>query len=357
MKAQSGADLYSDYLLASFGATTATGLSQLLEGEVSHDQVTRYLAGTQKTASDLWRTVTPFVREVQSEAGVLILDDSIEEKPYTDENDIVCWHYDHSKDRMLKGINFLTALYSSQGVSVPVGFHLVAKTEKYTDPKTQKEKRRSPVSKNAVCQELIKQAVSNRIPFRCVLFDVWFASAETMVFIKQQQHRDFICPLKTNRKGALSKADKQHGRYVRGDTLELAAHAATIVYLEGVDFPLLLVKQVFTNEDGSVGIRYLVSSDTTLSFANLTTTYHERWGVEGYHKSLKQNVSLAKSPTQTVTTQTNHFFAALCGFIKLERLKGKPKLNHFALKAKLYLTALHSAFSTLRQLAPLPNPA
>ena len=92
MKAQRIADLYSDYLLASFGATTATGLSELLEGEISHDQVTRYLAGTKKTATDLWRTVKSFVRDVQSEAGVLILDDSIEEKPYTDENDIVCWH-------------------------------------------------------------------------------------------------------------------------------------------------------------------------------------------------------------------------------------------------------------------------
>jgi hypothetical protein len=350
MKAQPIADLYSDYLLASFGATTGTGLSQLLEGEISHDQVTRYLAGTKKTASDLWRPVKSFVREVQSEAGVLIIDDSIEEKPYTDENAIVCWHYDHSKDRMLKGINFLTALYSSQGVSVPVGFHLVAKTKKYTDPKTQKEKRRSPVSKNAVCQELIKQAVTNLIPFRFVLFAVWFASAETMVFIKQQQHRDFMCPLKTNRKVALSAADKHQGRYTRVDTLEWEAQAAKIVYLEGVDFPLGLVKQVFTNEDGSRGIRYLVSSDTTLSFDDVTTTYHKRWGVECYHKSLKQNVSLAKSPTQTVTTQTNHFFAALCGFIKLERLKGKTKLNHFALKSKLYLNALHVAFSTLRTL-------
>ena len=357
MKAQPIADLYSDYLLASFGATTATGLSELLEGEISHDQVTRYLAGTPKTASDLWRTVKSFVREVQSEAGVLIIDDSIEEKPYTDENDIVCWHYDHSKDRMLKGINFLTALYSSQEVSVPVGFHLVAKTETYIDPKTQKEKRRSVVSKNAVCQVLIKQAVRNHLPFRFVLFDVWFASAETMGFIKQRQHRDFICPLKTNRKVALSQADKQQGRYVRVDTLELEAPAAKIVYLEGVDFPLLLVKQVFTNEDGSVGIRYLVSSDTTVSFDELTTTYHKRWGVECYHKSLKQNVSLAKSPTHTVTTQTNHFFAALCGFIKLERLKVKTKLNHFALKSKLYLNALHSAFSTLRTLTLVQSPA
>ena len=316
--------------------------------------MTRYLAGTKKTATDLWRTVKPFVREVQSEAGVLIIDDSIEEKPYTDENDIICWHYDHSKDRMLKGINFLTALYSSQGVSVPVGFHLVAKTEKYTDPKTQKEKRRSPVSKNEVSRALIKQAVINRIPFRCVLFDVWFASAENMVFLKQQQHRDFICPLKANRKVALSQADKQQGRYVRVDTLELEAQATREIYLEGVDFPLILVKQVFTNEDGSIGLRYLVSSETTLSFDDVTTTYHTRWGVECYHKSLKQNVSLAKSPTQTVTTQTTHFFAALCGFLKLERLKGKTKLNHFALKSKLYLKALHAAFSTLRTLPPVP---
>jgi hypothetical protein len=350
MQAQRIADLYSDYLLASFGATTATGLSELLEGEISHDQVTRYLAGPKKTARDLWQTVKAVVRDVQSEAGVLIIDDSIEEKPYTDENDIVCWHYDHSKDRMLKGINFLTALYSSQGVSVPVGFHLVAKTEKYIDAKTQKEKRRSPVSKNEVCHELIKQAVRNRIPFRCVLFDVWFASAETMIFITHQQHRDFICPLKPNRKVALSKTDKQQGRYVRVDTLELQAQATREIYLEGVDFPLVLVKQVFTNEDGSIGIRYLVSSETTLSFDNITTTYHRRWGVECYHKSLKQNVSLAKSPTQTVTTQTNHFFAALCGFIKLEKLKVKTRLNHFTLKSKLYLNALHSAFATLRTL-------
>ncbi len=253
MKQQQVADLYADYLLASFGATTATGLSQLLEGA--------------------------FVRQVQAEHGVLIIDDSIEEKPYTEENDIVCWHYDHSKERMLKGINFLTALYSSQGVSLPVGFHLVAKTEKYLDPKTQKEKRRSPVSKNEACRELIKQAVPNLLPFRFVVFDVWFASAETMVFIKQQQHHDFICPLKTNRKVALSVADKHQARYTRVDTLELEADAPRRVYLEGVDFPLMLVKQVFTNEDGSLGILYRVSSATTLAVDDLTTTYHTRWQV------------------------------------------------------------------------------
>jgi hypothetical protein len=65
------------------------------------------------------------------------------------------------------------------------------------------------------------------------------------------------------------------------------------------------------------------------SFDDLTTTYHKQWQVECYHKSLKQNVSLAKSPTQTVTTQTNHFFAALCGFVKLERLKNGYQAQSF----------------------------
>jgi hypothetical protein len=156
---------------------------------------------------------------------------------------------------------------------------------------------------------------------------------------------------------ALSLADKAQGRYSRVETLELETHALREIYLEGVDFPLVLVKQVFTNEDGGTGIRYLVSSETTLSFTTLTTTYHARWEVECYHKSLKQNVSLAKSPTQTVTTQTNHFFAALCGFLNLERLKRKTTLNHFALKSKLSLNALRSAFATLRALSPAQSSA
>jgi hypothetical protein len=92
------------------------------------------------------------------------------------------------------------------------------------------------VSKNAVCQELIKQAVTNLIPFRFVLFEVWFASAEPMGFIKPHQHRDFICPLKTNRQVALSQADKQPGRYGRVDTLELAAQATREIYRQASTF-------------------------------------------------------------------------------------------------------------------------
>lgn len=350
-------DIYSDYLLASFSQTSATGLSHLLDGEISHDQVTRFLANKKQTSKDLWRTVKPFVKKMQSAKGVLIIDDSIEEKPYTDENDIIAWHYDHSKDRNIKGINFVSCLYQnqfqSQSLALPIGFELVAKTEKYIDKKTNKEKRRSPTTKNEMAREMIAQAVKNQVQFGYVLFDAWFSSVENLKFIKQDCRKDVICPIKTNRYVALSFEDKKAGRWVAVSTLEIEENAVQEIWLEGVEFPLSLAQQIFTNEDGTSGILYLISSDTTLDKDQLTTIYQRRWNVEVYHKSLKQNVSLAKSPTQTETTQTNHLFAALCGYIKLEMLKVETKTNHFALKTKLYVNALQSAFQTLRELNPI----
>jgi hypothetical protein len=352
MKSEKLLDLYSDYLISSFGQTTATGLSALLNHEISHDAVQRFLSVEKQTPANLWRIVKPHVRAIEGPEGVLIIDDSIAEKPYTDVNDIICWHYDHTHGRTVKGINFVTCLYHNQDVSLPVGFEIVAKTEIYTDPKDGKEKRRSKRTKNEMYRDLVRQAVQNQIVFTYVLSDIWFASAENMKFVKLTLKKEFVMPIKGNRKVAQSVNDKQTGRYQRVDTLELEAWMPVTVYLEEVPFPLLLVKQVFTNEDGSTGSLYLVTSTTTLDGNGMTTLYQKRWTVEPYHKSLKQNASLEKSPTQTVTTQTNHFFAALCGYIKLELLKCDTKLNHFALKSKLYLHAIHSAYATLRQLNP-----
>ncbi|MEM4235277.1 MAG: hypothetical protein QXU75_09055 [Candidatus Methanomethylicaceae archaeon] len=96
----------------------------------------------------------------------------------------------------------------------------------------------------------------------------------------------------------------------------------------------------------------MVASEATSDGNGIVTIYQKSWNVEPYHKSLKQNASLEKSPIKTVTTQSNHFFAASCGYIKLELLKGNTQLNHFALKSKLYLQAVQAAYAKLRELNP-----
>src|SRR4051812_31558470 len=123
-------ELYTDYLLSSFSYTTATGLSKMTGGTVSHDKITRFLSEQEFDSPKLWRLVKPLVRESEDkDSGVLIIDDTIEEKPYTDESELVCWHYDHSKGRNVKGINLLSTLYQVGEVSIPVAFELVKKTE------------------------------------------------------------------------------------------------------------------------------------------------------------------------------------------------------------------------------------
>jgi len=173
-----------------------------------------------------------------------------------------------------------------------------------------------------------------------------------MKYIHHQLQKLFVMPLKPNRKVALSLEDKQCGRYVAVRTLNLPAGTTLEVWLEEIDFPLLLLKQVFTNDDASTGTRYLVTDDLTLTSGRIATLYQKRWSVEVYHKSLKQNASLEKSPTRTETTQRNHLFASLCAYIKLESLKITTGINRFALKSKIYLPALQTAFAELSKLNP-----
>lgn len=50
-------DLYTDYPIFQNKYATATGLSELLPNELSHDQITRFLNGTLMDSKALWMYV------------------------------------------------------------------------------------------------------------------------------------------------------------------------------------------------------------------------------------------------------------------------------------------------------------
>lgn len=343
-------DLYSDYLISSFSYTTATGLSELTGGIISHDKITRFLAKREYTAKDLWLIVKPIIRKEETDEGILILDDTVEEKPYTDENDIIAYHFDHVTGRSIKGINMMSLLYHVNVMTIPLSFMIIQKTEIVKDEKTGKEKRKSSITKNEIARNMVKQAHQNQVKYHYVLADTFFSSKENMIFIKQELKKDFIFAIKTNRLVSLSITDQKSGKYQRVDDVAIKENASCLVYLKGLSFPVMITKQVFTNKDGSCGILYLACSNTTLYFSAITSLYQKRWSIEEYHKSIKSNTAFAKSPTKTVITQSNHFFASIYAFFKLEMLKMKTKINHFALKAKLYMNALKSSYTLLHKM-------
>ena len=57
-------ELYTDYLICNNGFATATGLSAMIDGDISHDQMTRFLSSRPFTSKDLWEQVKPIAEIV-----------------------------------------------------------------------------------------------------------------------------------------------------------------------------------------------------------------------------------------------------------------------------------------------------
>lgn len=349
-------DLYTDYLIASFSFTTSTGLAELLDGDLSHDKISRFLGQSLFTQQDYWKCMKPLVRRIEHPSGVIKIDDTILEKPYSTENDIICWHWDHSKKPqagITKGINLVNFLYQSpfgvtDYISLPVAFEIVKKTEPWFDKKSGKVKMRSPRTKNTIVRERLRLLHHvNKVKFQYVLWDTWYSSNDNFEFVHYELEKYFVAAIKDNRVVALSMEDKLAGKFKQVKELNVQKDQAMTVWVKGLNFPILIIKQVFTNKDGSKGELYVVTNDITLSPQAISATYQQRWGVEVFHKSLKQDTGAEKSPTKNEVTQSNHVFAAMIAWSKLELLRIKGHSTHAALKAKLYVKALKAAYEEL----------
>ena len=113
-------DLYPDYLILNQGAATAVGLSAMIEGQVSHDAITRCLHKDDYGSAQLWQAVRPLVRALDPKNAFLIFDDTLDERPCLQSSPSVPYHYDHCRGRNLQGINQLNALCWFQSVRLPV---------------------------------------------------------------------------------------------------------------------------------------------------------------------------------------------------------------------------------------------
>ena len=370
-------DLYTDYLISATQLATVTTASEVLG--VSKDKLSRFLGGVELFTSnqlvdgveqkkgyvkdhvafdnqELWKQVKAGVRNCESvESAVLIVDDTLIEKPYSDENDIICYHHDHCTGQSVKGINLLNGglYYNNQDIYIPVFAEIISKTIKYID-KEGKEKRKAEVNKNELFRNNYNQLMKNHVKIDYTLFDIWYGSVDNFNLINSHK-QNYICPLKSNRKLALSLGEKKKGKWYKLEeiTNQLETQNTLPVWLESCTHMSYLTKQVFTNKDGTSITMYLITNDQNLTKNQIHSIYQRRWKVEEFHKSLKSNLSLEKSPTKHKTSQSNHIFYSITAFFKLELLTkttATKHKNHFQLKASLYVKALKTALEELGKL-------
>jgi hypothetical protein len=79
-----------------------------------------------------------------------------------------------------------------------------------------------------------------------------------MKFIHDKK-KYFIFDLKSNRLAIIG--DRSKSQWQNINKLDLQPWTPTRVWLKDVELEILLIKQVFTNKDGSTGTRYLASNN------------------------------------------------------------------------------------------------
>ena len=349
-------EIYINFALSSFGKIEMTKLSRILGKGNSHDIFTKDLLLNDEIETDkaLWNKVKPILRDYENEKdGCLLIDDSLLAKPYTKESDLVSWHYDHTIGKSRKSILMLNFHYTdASGISLPVGYEIITKSEKEYEDKKKKWVKKSKFTKNEIMRDKLEILnFDNQLKYRYVLMDKWFASVENLVFIDDVLKKKFVCPLKKNRKVALSREEKDNGKYVSISNVDMGDCSSRLVYLEGYENTVKIIKQVSKDGDDDESIYlYLATNDIDLPTNKVLEIYKRRWKIEEYHKSLKQNLKIEHSPTKVQTSQLNHIFLSVCGFIKLERLRLNYKMNHFAIKEKIYIEALKVAYQKVGEL-------
>ncbi len=362
MKYAAVMDLYTDFLMTSPNIVSAGLLSEVLNKEHSHDRITRMLAQDILDQKAYWRSIKPTVRQIEKAEGIISIDDTIEEKPYSSENEFISWHFDHTKGQSVKGINIVTFTYVNtnfdQSVKFPVAFEVVRKDS--TQTKVVKKngkfvKKTSPcasISKNELVRNRLHDLVfQNHVQFSRVTFDTWFSSAENITFIVKDLKKHVICAIKDNRTVCfdVSKPKKEQ-QWLQVSTLDIEPNKTYKVRLKDVAFDVLLLKKVYHNLDGSLGVQYLIETDTDQTAEQISANYQLRWSSEDVHRSLKQNTALELMPAKTQNAQVNHIFASMLALAKLECLKLATKKNHYQLKRQVLIHALKTAKEQIRQL-------
>ena len=128
--------------------------------EPSHDAYTRLLHRLEPSNGTLWLEVKA---EVRLNSGVLVLDDTVLDKPYARKMDLVHHMWSGKHHAVVKGIDLLTLLWTDGERHLPCDYRIY---DKPNDGKT----------KNDHFGDLIDTAKERGFQPEYVLFDGWYSS-------------------------------------------------------------------------------------------------------------------------------------------------------------------------------------
>lgn len=317
---------YIQFLIASPKAVSGTEAARVhpdKEAGPSHDAFTRLLHRLEPEPDQLWSEVW---RQVDRQRGVLVLDDTTLDKPYARHMELVTRHWSGKHRRVVDGINLLTLLWTDGERLVPLDYRIY---DKGRDGKT----------KNDHFRDLLETAYTRGFAPECVLFDSWYASLENLKAVRAYGWA-WVTRLKADRH---VNPDGQGNRAIK--TCEIAPGGSR-THLKGYGW--VRVFRIAPPNGSTEDVEYWAASHPEMSEATRAHYAHLSWGIEQYHRGLKQFCGVERAQVRAARAQRNHIGLSIRAFVRLERNRIRTGVSWWEAKTSIVREAVRAYLASPR---------
>ena len=247
------------------------------------------------------------------------------------------YYYSGKHHQVVKGINLITLYYTDpQGQNQPVNYRVYDKA----DGKT----------KNDYFLDMLEEVLSWGLKPAFVTGDSWYSCVKNLKTVKNH-HLGFLFALESNRLVSVEK-----GSWVQVQTLDIPSDGLLVwlrdfgqvklfrTHLKNQERHYVMYLPEYKNASDD-GERY--SACNQIEFDKL---HSQHWHIEQYHRAIKQVCNIESFQVRGKIAVKNHLFAAICGYVELQRLKAVDIIsNCYKLRRELFNEIISSFIEVFAQ--------
>jgi len=287
---------YINFLVAAqkvFTCTEAARCQPDAPEPPAHDAFTRLLTRRPPDTEALWQEAEAMV---DRRNGLLVNDDTTLDKPYARKMELVTRHWSGKHHRVVQGINLTTLLWTDGEALIPTDFRLY---DKANDGQT----------KNDHFQAMLRRAHERGFSPRYVVFDCWYSSLANLKQVRSLGWH-WLTRLKQNR---LVNPDNTGN--IPLNTVEIPSEGR-VVHLKG--YGMIRVFRIVAT-DGDTD--YWATDDLDMDEASRKELGRQAWGIETYHRAIKQHSGIERCQARSARGQRVHILCSLRAFLRLEAFR------------------------------------
>lgn len=284
-------ELYQAFLSCGSPRHSGVALSDVSPLELSHDSVSRWLKSRHLRCHEVWQSAR---RSIDiAEPCLLIADDTVLSKEHSKKIGLVHPQYSGNAHDVIPGIGLVNLLWHgwTSNKSLPVDYRIY---DKDSDGKT----------KNTHLCDMLVLAKKRGLKPDAVVMDTWYSSLKNLKTIRDLGW-NWVTPLRKNRQ--VNKGERIENVTIPDEGLQ--------VHLRGYGWVW-----VFKFEAKNGRIDFVATNKENPTREDVEKIIRDRWGIEVYHRELKQTCGIQRCQARTARSQRNHICLAILAWINKSKI-------------------------------------